>query len=79
MHDLARRTITLSPQLALDAHVLAANWAKALHERRMRVQLSVREARHEAVAALAHAADFGAVEREVELVLVRLRDACSTA
>ena len=79
MHDLARRAITLPPQLALDAHVLAADGAQALYERRMRVQLSVLEARHEAVAALAHAADLRAVERQIKVVLVRLRDACSTA
>lgn len=41
----------------------------------MRVVLRVRKTRHEAVASIAHTADFWAFEGEIEFTLVGLRNA----
>ena len=76
MHDPAHRAVASPPQLAFYADILPANGAKTLHERRVGIELCVLETRNEAIAALAHAPDLRAVERQVELVLVGLCNAC---
>ena len=70
VNNPAERAVVLAPELALHPDVLATHGAQTLHDRRVRVELSVLEARYEAVAPSAHPPHFGTVERQVESALV---------
>ena len=78
MHDFAKRAVFLDAQLPFDANVLSTDWAQPL-DHRLGIELCVLQTGHEAVAAFAHAAHLRAVQSEVELVLVRLRNAYNQA
>ena len=73
VHNFAKLAVLLLAKLALDADILAADRPQALHER-LGVKLRVLETGDEAVASVAHATNLGAVECQVQLVLVGLRD-----
>ena len=72
--DLAQRAIALLSELPLNPDVLATNRAETLNDRRVRVKLGVLETWHEAIAASAHPAHLWAIECQVELAFIRLRD-----
>lgn len=73
--DMAERSVRLLPQLTLDPYVLTAHGTQALNDW-LCIELSVRESRHELVAANAHAAHLGAVNGQVKVALVGLGDTC---
>lgn len=77
MNNSAVGPVSPLSQLPLHPYVLTADRSKTLDKRCIRIELRVFETGHEAVAPLAHATDLGAVESEIELVLIRLGNACT--
>lgn len=73
MNDFTLGAVFPRAKLALYSDVGAPEWSQALHERSIWVVLCILESWYKSVASLAHANNLRAVQSEIELVFVGLR------